>query len=79
VHIFGCCNQQEASMAEVIGRGGLLLTFCRSFGARESTEWREMSEILRNTILSGADDVGYWLLTKDQKYSSKSLYSNIMD
>jgi hypothetical protein len=62
----------------VVRRGGLLLSLCRPFGPRESAEWRDLGLLFTNFELLEVDDVGYWLLTRDQNYSAKSLYSSCL-
>jgi hypothetical protein len=59
---FSCHGQKEAMIIEVVTRGGLLLSFCRSISPRAVAEWRDMGILLNGVCLSVMDDLGYWLL-----------------
>jgi hypothetical protein len=56
----------------------LLVFFSCTSSADESAEWRDLGLLFTTFELLEADDVGYWLLTRDQNYSAKSLYSSCL-
>jgi hypothetical protein len=77
--IFGCCEQQGALVLEILIEDGLNLTFRRSFGRAEMEEWRELNDQVAYRHLTNMEDLGYWALNKYGKYTSKSLYMEILN
>jgi hypothetical protein len=48
--IYACCEQQNKTVAEVMGGDGLNLTFCRSFGPEEVEEWDNLRRVVEGLL-----------------------------
>jgi hypothetical protein len=73
------CDDSDVTVAQVIGRSGLSLSFRCNFGSWEIAEWNKLKESLASVRLTDAPDVGLWALNKSGKYSLKLLYDEMMN
>lgn len=72
--LFQCCNQHEATVAEVCDRGESNLTFRKSFCPEQVEEWFQLLDLLSSVELRGDRDEVKWTLEKSGVFPTKSLY-----
>ena len=77
--IYNFCDNPEVLVSEVIRGDGLVLNFRRSFGASEVEEWHQLQFALEGVTLSDQEDEGYWALNSNGKYTSKSMYEEVVN
>jgi hypothetical protein len=77
--IYGCCEQQNGLVAEVVLANGLDLTFCRSFGPVEVREWSELGNMMNGLVLNEEEDKVKWAFEASGKFSTKSMYRFILN
>jgi hypothetical protein len=73
------CEQQNWTVAHVFRRGVLGLTFNRSFTHLECVEWEGLGRLLENFVLTPGEDVAFWKLEANSKFSSRFLYRFILN
>ena len=73
-HIFEICNQQEASIFEVLANNELFLTFRRTFGQLEVEEWLDLLREVENVNLNEEVDTVNWALKKSGNFTATSFY-----
>ncbi|PNT68421.1 hypothetical protein BRADI_3g40384v3, partial [Brachypodium distachyon] len=71
--LFICSEQQHDTVAEVL-QDGLNLSFRRSFGPGEESEWHNLRSSLQELQLTTLPDTGRWERTSRKVFSTKSMY-----
>lgn len=71
------CNQQKHTVKQVLGEGGVNLTFRRSFGLEEIEEWEHLLHKIDGTIITNEEDTVSWAFQKSDQFTTASLYHEI--
>lgn len=75
--LFAICNQQEVTVYQIASEGTDCLSFRRSFGPAEITEWEELKKVIDNLETSPVPDTLLWGLATNKKYTTKSMYRTL--
>lgn len=75
--LFAISEQPTISVAHAISEAGQNLSFHRTFGPLETTEWVDMSAAMATMSLLADPNVYSWRLDPSGKFSTKSLYNRL--
>ncbi|KAF2944830.1 hypothetical protein DAI22_02g171800 [Oryza sativa Japonica Group] len=62
---------------KIASEGTDCLSFRRSFGPAEITEWEELKKVIDNLETSPVPDTLLWGLATNKKYTTKSMYRTL--
>lgn len=78
-NLFRICRNPKQLVCQVVENDMLQIDFRRNFGENEMKEWEQLVEIVDEINLTDESDKVKWGLEKSGKYTTSSLYKNILD
>lgn len=78
-NLFKICRNPKQLVCQVVENDLLQMDFRRNFGEKEMQEWGELIEIVEKMEIREEPDSVTWALTKTGRFTTESLYKNIMD